>query len=336
MEMDTSEIQAAIDSIPAKKEDLRKAFEVLQSYSSSFSSFTLKWNDLDGHVSFIEKSIEERFRELEAKVRSCVADKPAAAAMVAAERKVVEKEPEIKVQNKVVEKEPEVKSVLELKDFCVRMDGKGLRSYILKNRKLLPEFRDELRLALRAAPNPIMLVLDSLDGFVPSRKVKKKELELIWKTCVHLVQVLHELALEIKASYRERARRFATEWRGKITDGEGNNWFVVLGFLHLVVTFGLVDSFAANDILDVLVLVARRRQIVDMCRSLGFEDKMHDFIDKLKKKGKEVDAVKFVLAFNLSEKHPPASLLESYVNTIKKAAFEQRQKAKSTQIKVCF
>lgn len=256
--MGTADIDAAINSTAEKKEDLRKAFDALQSYSSSLFSFTLHWKDIEDHFSSIEKSIEARFRELKELDSSLVA-KNAVAIPLASNVGVN--------QDKSV-----ILPRLELKTLCGKMDGNGLRSFIIKNRKDIVAIRQELGPALLSAPDPAKLVLDSLDGFSPPNKMMEGELVAIRRTCLTLLECFHDLSLEIKPLDREKAREVAVNWRKLLPDPKRDMSLVVLAVLHLVATFGLVDSFEVDDILDLIVQVARRKTIVDLCKSAGLDE----------------------------------------------------------------
>ncbi|XP_020580173.1 FRIGIDA-like protein 2 [Phalaenopsis equestris] len=310
--MGTEHIEAAINYTAEKKEDLRKAFADLQSFSSSLVSFTLQWKDIEDHFSSIEKSIEERFRELK-KLDSSSAVKNAVA--ILADSRV-----EVNQDNTVVVPR------LELKTLCLLMDGKGLRSFIINNRKDITAIRRELGPALLSAPDPAKLVLDSLDGFFPPEKLADVDLVAIRRTCLTLLECFHDMSLEIRPLARERARGLAVEWRKLLSEAKGDTSLVVLGVLHLVATFGLVTSFEVDDILDLIVLVARRKNIIDLCRSAKLHENIPDLVEKLNNSGKQLDAVKFVIAFNLTDKFPPASLLNAYVKESKKTAQELRKK----------
>ncbi|KAL0925956.1 hypothetical protein M5K25_004334 [Dendrobium thyrsiflorum] len=311
--MGIADIQAAINSIPAKKEDLRKAFEDLESYSSSFASFTLQWRDIDGQLSSIEKSIDKRFQELKAKLAP---EKPTAPVSAA--------------NAKVVQDRPVIEPCQELKYHCVKMDAMGLKSYIIQHRKDNEALRRELGPALLCSPDPVTLVLDSFEGFVSSSGMIGSENHAIRRAYLIILECFHGLKLEVKHSDKERARRVAKDCYDLIKNGENHHnrqiinnnerkeryrhGIVLMVFLHLIVTFGLLENFAIGDILDALVTVAGRKNIVDLCRHSALEEKLPDVIDKLNKKGRQLDSVKFVLAFNLLHKFPPASLFEAYIN----------------------
>ncbi|KAL0924778.1 hypothetical protein M5K25_005635 [Dendrobium thyrsiflorum] len=310
--MGIADIEAAINSTTEKKEDLRKAFDALQSYSSSLSSFTLQWKDIEDHLSSIEKSIEERFRELKDLDSSSNVKKATATSPVS------------KVG--VKQDKPVVQPRSELNALCVKMDGKGLRSFIIDNRKDIVAIRRELGPALLFAPDPTELVLNAIGDFFPLEKTVEGELVSIRRTCLTLLECLHDLALEIKPLARERARGVAVEWRELLNGAKGDTSLVVLGVLHLIATFGLIDSFEVDDILDLIVLVARRKTIVDLCKSAALSENIPDLVEKLNNKGKQLDAIKFVIAFNLMDKYPPASLLNAFIKESKKAAEELRNK----------
>ncbi|XP_077246163.1 truncated FRIGIDA-like protein 1 [Tasmannia lanceolata] len=147
-----------------KKESLRKAFEDLQSHSAALASFTLQWKDLESHLDSIEKSIETRFKETELKEnekeQSKVSTLPEKEKTPAKKR--VKKSPE--KTNEFMEATPRP----EIKSLCEKMDGKGLRSFMNKNRKELAEIRNEIVGALRFASDPAKMVLDAMGGFYSS------------------------------------------------------------------------------------------------------------------------------------------------------------------------
>lgn len=57
-----------------------------------------------------------------------------------------------------------------------------------------------------------------------------------------------------------------------------------------------------------------RKQAVHLIKSLGFTNKLPDLIQRLKSKGRQIDAVKFVYALDAVDKFPPVPLLKDYVN----------------------
>ncbi|XP_039114196.1 truncated FRIGIDA-like protein 1 [Dioscorea cayenensis subsp. rotundata] len=321
MAMETKEIKAAIQSIPKQKEELRKAFESLQSFSSAFVSFTLQWKQLDDYFSSVQSSIESRFQALRS-LESSLPSQSSAAATAA----TVPSEPNPPV-------EPEISPRSELMLLCTKMDGKNLCTFIIMHRKDNPVNRDELIPALRAAPDAAALVLDALDGFYSDEMKsngKDGEILAIRRTCINLLQRVQELGPEIKQPIKDKAKKVAVQWKAKVSD-DGDD-LEAHGFLQLLVAYKLVDEFKVDEVLDVVVLVARRKQTIELCKVLGVEMHIPELIQKLINKGKQLDAVKYIQAFNLIDKYPPVPLLKSYLKATRKAVQEIRLKGNySTQ-----
>ncbi|KAJ0973635.1 hypothetical protein J5N97_015600 [Dioscorea zingiberensis] len=313
--METKEIAAAIGSIPKHKEELRKAFESLQSYSSALASFTLQWKQLDDYLSSIQSSIEVRFQDLRSLESSVLSHPPAAS--------TVPSEPHPPA-------EPEKSPRPELRLLCSKMDGKSLRTFLMKHRKDSPVTRDELIGALRSAPDAPALVLDALAGFYPEKQksAKDNEIQTMRRTCINLLQRVQEMGPEIKESTKEKAKKVAAEWKTKVS-ADGDN-LEGHGFLQLLAAYRLVDEFKVDEVLDVVVLIARRNQTIELCKTLGFDAYIPELIQKLNNNGKQLDAVKYVQAFNLVDKYPLVPLLKSYLKATRKAAQEIRTKGNNS------
>lgn len=130
----------------------------------------------------------------------------------------------------------------------------------------------ELIPALRAAPDAAALVLDALDGFYSDEMKnngKDGEILAIRRTCINLLQRVQELGPEIKQPIKEKAKKVAVQWKAKVSD-DGDD-LEAHGFLQLLVAYKLVDEFKVDEVLDVVVLVARRKQTIELCKVLGVE-----------------------------------------------------------------
>ncbi|KAI3969429.1 hypothetical protein MKX01_019990 [Papaver californicum] len=313
-------ISSALDSVNKKKENLRKAFEDLQSHSSFLSSFTLQWKDLEEHFQSIQKSIEERFNELKSKEKVSSTNGSQSQSLNK-QLFVVKEEKELDNNSETIIPRPEFIS------FCSNMNGIGLRAYIMSNRKDVTAIRNEVGVALKLAPDPARLVLDSMVGFfIPNSKGDKdEELAATRRTCIVLLEKLYDISSQIKPHIKEKAMQLAIEWKGKLSKGEDNP-LEPLGFLQLLATYHLVSSFDANELIDLAVSIAKRKQAIGLCRSLGFRDRIPDLIRKLIEKGRHLEGVKFAYAFELVGMFPPVPLLKSYKKHAKKLADEVRQK----------
>ena len=244
-------ILADIESISGKKENLKKAFEALKSHASSLASFSLQWKDLEEYVASTQRSIEDRFRDLEAK----------------------EKEASITARIDP-EREPEVDPRPELKSFCVKMDGKGLLRFLCRNRKDITNIWKELNPAIRAASDPAKLVLDAVRSFFVGDGQSEGEIYGTRRNCILLMERLISISAEIKPPVREKAMALAHEWKMKMAVDGGKNHVEALGFLQLLASYKLSSEFDADELLNLLVPVVKRKQAIDLCKSLGFSEKI--------------------------------------------------------------
>lgn len=167
----------------------------------------------------------------------------------------------------------------EMKSFCEKMDGLGLRNYIAEQYRERTAIRIKLphplRHALRHAPDAAGMVLDAMEGFYSpnSKGDKDKVLRVVRIICVALLEELMGLKPEISAEVKGRAKKLAVEWRGKV-NVDGENPLEAFGFLNLVGAFGLVNVFSMEDLVDIAVVVAKYEQATQLCRVLGFGDRI--------------------------------------------------------------
>lgn len=141
MNKSLKKIEEAINSIPEKKENLRKALESFQSYSSSLAAFTLQWKDLEDHFAAIEKCIDHKFKALQQQQQDDSDDKE-------------EESPASHDGDEAAGPTPRP----ELRSLCASMDAKGLRAYISDNRTDLEAIREEW-------PPPSDALLTQLSSF---------------------------------------------------------------------------------------------------------------------------------------------------------------------------
>ncbi|VFR01999.1 unnamed protein product [Cuscuta campestris] len=217
----------------------------------------------------------------------------------------------------------------ELVRLCREMDSDGLHKFISDNRKNLAAVRDEIPNALMAAADPASLVLDSLKGFYNSSMSNldaKKDAGLLGvrRTCIMLMECLSMLSSPIPEGIKERAKAKAKEWKPKLdeldVDAIHGNSLEAHAFLQLVATFCINTDFEPEDLVKLVPMVSRRRQIADLCRSLELSDNMPGVINVLVNNGRHIDAINLAYAFEVTEQFPPISLLKSYLNEASKAS----------------
>ncbi|XP_074565534.1 truncated FRIGIDA-like protein 1 [Curcuma longa] len=324
--MATAKIEKEIAAIPEKKEKLRSAFEALRTRlsSSSFPISVPDWKDIDAHISSVEAAIRRDFEALRAKeaTKPASATPPPSFAPYSKENPSAEEQPSAGPEHESAPRP-------ELAALCANMDGKGLVSFIVNHRKDLESIRYELTPAIRSAPDPAKLVLDALDMFYfPSSAPKGDAVEKLTtrRTCITLLERLMTIEPNIRPPVREQALKLAREWKHNLIDEGSDNGMDVIGLVRLIVSYRLVSEFKVDGLLELLLLICRRKQAVHLCRSLSLTEYVPDLIEKLNHKGRQVDSVKFVYAFDLVEKFPPVPLLKAYIDETKKAAQDVRIK----------
>ncbi|KAG7957832.1 hypothetical protein I3843_11G194900 [Carya illinoinensis] len=347
-------ISAALKLIDVKKDDLKKAFDELQSHSSLLSSFSLSWSDLHAHFTSRQNSLVHRFHLLES-LESREQNQPhatkstqpnpttepsssqAQCARNTSEEPSSSSPPQTQMTQIRVDVDPDMGSHSltpprpELKALCERMDGKELRKFITKCPKERGAIRAELPGAMRYAADPAAMVLDAMYGFYSGNSVKlrfKEDVELgrLRWSCVLLLETLTGIKASVGVEVRERAKKLSLEWKAKEVEWKGKaspnevQMFEVLALVHLVAAYGLRSEFNVDELVDYFVIIARFRQAVELCQIIGLGDKVADIIQKLISREKQNLAVKFIFEFELSEKFPPVPLLKAYLKDAKQLA----------------
>ncbi|XWS11302.1 hypothetical protein CRYUN_Cryun38cG0072300 [Craigia yunnanensis] len=351
-------IESAIKVIDLKKKELKKAFDDLQANSFHLSSFCISWSDLDSHFTAIQNSVTKRFRLLESyeSVHDPVDGVPVSAhppsskqiPMPLARQDRVDSATESVVNRPLNQLVPlngeqtsssnsvglqsdcsdlasgRIDSVVtrpELKEFCERMDGKGLMKYLNDHVKEREAIRMELPGALKSAADPEAMVLDAMRGFYAENSYSKgdKDPELfgLRRGCAFLLEQLMEIGVSFSDEVRERAKKLALEWKGKLRLSKDNS-SETLVFLLLLVTYSLGAVVDQEELVCYFFIIARYPQATMLSRSIGLGEKVHDLILKILDSGKQLLAVKFVFEFGLTEKFPPIPLLEDYLKETKK------------------
>ncbi|KAK6947030.1 Frigida-like, partial [Dillenia turbinata] len=272
-------ISTSLSLIDAKKENLRKSFEDLKKVSSFLSNFILTWTDLESHIDLLKSSIEERFKELQSKESQLQLQSPRTPPEQVKEQNTTSQKALVVTNssNSVPDDGHDVKPRIELLKLCEKMDGKGLRKFINDNAKDRQQIRLEIPGALKLASDPAKMVLDALEGFYSENSSSKGEKDPavsgFRRTCIMLLEELKVLGPQINANERERAKNLAVQWKGKLSRN-GKNPLEALGVLQLLATFNLAAEFDAGEVLDLVVNIGRYRQAMELCRALGYSDRI--------------------------------------------------------------
>lgn len=308
-----SSIESAIKLIDVKKDELKKAFDDLQANSQHLSSFSITWSDLDSHFTALQNSVSQRFRIIMSRQAihnpiDHVPTQPLGSKQgdPSAPHPLTEQDPVDSVVNQPLthllpldSDKPSSSNSLsvqsdgsvppsrnidlvvtrpELKEFCERMDGKGLRKYINDHVKERESIRMELPDALQSAADPGAMILDAMEGFYAenwqSKGEKDPELLGLRRVCVVLLEQLMETGLSFSEEVRERAKKLALEWKDKVRLRKDNS-LETSAFLHLVATYSLGAMFDKEELVGYFFTISKFRQATLLCRSIGLGEKVH-------------------------------------------------------------
>nr|GEU88720.1 FRIGIDA-like protein 1 [Tanacetum cinerariifolium] len=186
----------------------------------------------------------------------------------------------------------------------------GLRDFIANNADDPLALLAQLPGAYAHAPDPASMVLEAVsDGFYSNGGKEVTELGLVRGACLVMLEGL--VGFCVGDEVRDKAMEIANKWVRRCVLGSQEVREVnVLGFLFLVGVYGLVDTFGIDELIDCFVVVARRRQAVELSRRMVPSDKLNDLIQKLINKEMHVSAVKFSIELQKTDVFPPVRLLE--------------------------
>ncbi|KAM6564233.1 hypothetical protein CsatB_024231 [Cannabis sativa] len=224
----------------------------------------------------------------------------------------------------------------KLVEFCKQMDAKGLLKYTMENLNKLHVVCEELSIALETANEPAHLVLDSLEGFYPPDETNKPgdeslaALKGMRKSCCIFLEAMAALLARadpgadhlLNPETKQHAKAIADEWKPKLASGsiDAANGISLEAeaFLQLLATFRIASDFDEEELCKLVLAVAQHRQAPELCRSLGLTHKVPGLIELLVNSGKQIDAVRFIHAFQLTESFLPVPLLKTYLKDLRR------------------
>ncbi|OWM82126.1 FRIGIDA-like protein 3 [Punica granatum] len=228
-----------------------------------------------------------------------------------------------------------VKPRPELVQFCQQMDAAGLLQFTLENETTLDDIRVELSVALESALEPARLVLELLEGFhlpnesdQPENDQRDSALEGMSRSRIIILEALAAFLVRVDAGHilntetKQEAKEIACEWilslKGAEEAANGNNSWGAEALLQLLATFRVASEFDEDELCKLVLAAAHHRQTPELCCSLGLTEKMPDIIQQLISSGRQVDAVRFIHAFQLTESFPPVPLLKTFLKDLRR------------------
>ncbi|XP_061375643.1 FRIGIDA-like protein 1 [Gastrolobium bilobum] len=341
-------ISAALKLVDAKIENLKKAYNDLQSHSPLLSSFPLDWSHLDSHFTSIHSTLNQRFLLLQSLESQQQQQPPNQNPNPNDPSPSTSKLPDPNPKNPnfpSLPKDPSSSSnpttqngtvaspsehAVELSALCKKMDGKALRDYIADSFRDNIAIKVELQSALKCASDPAAMVFDSLDGVVGANAVSDdKDLRRLKRSCNLLLQQLRVLSPNMSFNVRKKAKALFAEWKGSFV-GDNSDSIGAMAFLHFVAAYGLLSELSTNALTTFSAMAAcYYDELPELYQILGLTDKVPELVQKLIDRGKHVMAVKYIFQFNLADKIPPVPILKAQVNESEKLARRLSEEGKS-------
>ncbi|GLJ39039.1 hypothetical protein SUGI_0795840 [Cryptomeria japonica] len=294
-------------------------------------------NDLQEYYSKLHKDLLSRYEILKQKDRN-----------QNAVEKVPKIEPEMKQPRKEDEEKKEAMNVIDdfggysipkvlptivcrrLFAFCKGVNGKGLLKYVISNRQDHVLLRDQLPAALGMVSQGAQAVVNAIKGYdfseSGSRLNDEKE-SVKRRACICLLECLFPVLgsnenAPVAKGIQERAREVAKMWREKMgfeKSLESASKLDIQVFLQLLVTFRIGKDFGQDELCEMLLQIVSLRESPALALFLGLSPKMPDFVDKLSKNGKSIEAIRYAHAFGIMDKVKLTDLLKAYLEDTEKA-----------------
>ncbi|OIW16387.1 hypothetical protein TanjilG_19103 [Lupinus angustifolius] len=317
-------ISDSLKLVDTKKENLKKAYDDLQSHSSLFS-FPHTWSQIDSHFNSLHNSLTQRFLLLQQ-------NHPSSSNSVSPNQNPKVSNFSSFLNDPTTQNGTTTTNSTHMEQMgalCKVNDGKGLRNYLVVNYKDIASINPQLVAALKCSHDPASLVLDSLDGVIGANGLKDSgEVKRMKKVCGVLFQVLRVVCRNVSDEVRKRANRLFLEWKRSLVKDNADA-FGAMAFLHFVATYGLLSELSTDELTTFSAVAATNDELSELYHNIGLTDKVPGLVQKLIDKGKHILAVKYVFQFNLVDKIRPVPILHAYVNETQKRSTRLSQEGKS-------
>ncbi|XP_055825774.1 protein FRIGIDA-like [Solanum dulcamara] len=314
--------------------------------SDAFSAFQVCFAELQKHVDSIGTLIVSmRPPETTKTTPLSVSSLPAAAAPTPAPEPEAEPSSEFDPSEEEVEvKSPgsELKSTRsELESLCERMDGRGLRKYMITHLSDINVLVEEVPKALKLSPNPARLVLDCVGKFYlqgsrayvkGSPAVNGRKASVLVLECFLLMGINE--GVEIEKGVKEEAEKAALAWRKRlIAEGGVQKAFDMdaRGLLLLIGCFGIPGEFRNEDIRDLLLASPFKKNMSGaLTRSNGFMAKITEIVEGMVNQKMEIEAVDIAYTFGIEDRFNPQKLVTSFLRESKEPLKKMKGKSQGS------
>ncbi|KAH9316476.1 hypothetical protein KI387_025103 [Taxus chinensis] len=228
----------------------------------------------------------------------------------------------------------------KMERLCRDSDGPGLRNYLVNNRGEHVKMGEELPSALSMAKDAAVLVLKAIEGYdfsesrTTSNDKKESYSSANRRVCISLLECLFPLLgrdenVVVAKEVQDKAREMARVWKQKMgleKRLDSASKLDIQAFLQLLATFRIGTDFDHDELCELLFRITRLKQSPALASFLGLSAKMPDFLDKLSKNSKWIEAVRFSHAFGMIDKVNLTDLLKAYLEDSEKDAKDMVKK----------
>ncbi|GMI95384.1 hypothetical protein HRI_003207700 [Hibiscus trionum] len=318
---------------------LLKSINDLASHAAAVLAFKSKFDELTKHLDFINQAIDSKFNEpLHEEQHPQIEPQP--------QPYLKSTQIEAETVQKVAETAPPPKpSCGEIQKYCMWMKGKQVRKYIVKNLSNLPMLREEVPAALKLAPEPAKLVLDSVGEMIlmgkkaytndPSSNQARRAILLLLEFFLSMMS--GESRVKIAANVKVSAQNRAVALRKRLNKEGGLSNATAgdaRGLLLYVACFGIPNAFTNQD-LGTLLKLCNLRSISDAIKaSPWLPGKMPDIIESMAKNGMHFEALEVVSIFGLEDEFSPKTILTLFLQESTKAFEREKEEAHNSPVEL--
>uniref|UniRef100_A0ACD5U0I0 Uncharacterized protein n=1 Tax=Avena sativa TaxID=4498 RepID=A0ACD5U0I0_AVESA len=207
---------------------------------------------------------------------------------------------------------------------CANMDTSSLADALYWRNKRCFRARRQFLPALLGAAEPHALVVGAVRAFLLRTEPKN---DSHWENCVSLLHRVRDLDDKPSVGALEQASRLARDWKemvGKPECCRDLGRLALWGLLRFLISYNITLEFHAHEIINHLANLPRNKKqsCIDLCTCLGLIHTMTDSVNHLIENGQELDAIRLACTLNLTDKYPPLSIMNEYVDKAKKTAQE--------------
>ncbi|XP_039686737.1 spindle pole body component 110 isoform X2 [Medicago truncatula] len=315
LELQNKHFESQVEDFKSKDKQIEERWKKLESKENQFK---VKVQELE----LKEKQVAGRVKELESRLDKFDGQL---------------KEPELtgkqyEALKKYINEEKE--SVASYMDdrLSPTIDGTSLQLDMSDKTDGVESLRNDIYVYLLESSDPSRLVLDIIQNPIIPLCKKGDNGVVIEDSHIYVLEELMRISPTIRPCVREEALKLAHDLRAYIRENTENS-LAVLGFLLLLSIYGLLTSFDEDEVLELFASVAQHKTAMELFETLGFANKVSDFVENLIKRKQFVVAVRFSCAYNLADKTKQVDLLQQHIQNAKLICANSCKKTNSIEIK---